>query len=245
MEERRPVQARSASEPPTLLLLKGPPGTGKSTIANQIGRRLAWPVVDKDVVRDLLPDELGGLSYEAMLELATRQLANGLSVIADSPLGYGRAYRRAIEIGHTRGAHVLVLECICSDATEWRRRIEQRADKGMAAHHTTDWAGIEAFRERTAGDPFEVDVPTLIVDNVAPPDETMDRVLLWLDASRRGGLTRGRVGASRRASAGSAAHAASGCPVDRLIPGSPRVARSTAQPPRKRRHTPGADGARS
>jgi predicted kinase len=98
--------------------MKGSPGTAKSTIAHELGRRLRWPVIDKDVVRDLLPEELGGLSYEAMLGCAERQLAIGLSVIADSPLGYGRSYAGALAIGQRTGARVLVLACECSDADE-------------------------------------------------------------------------------------------------------------------------------
>lgn len=175
---------RRRRAPPTLLLLKGPPGSGKSTLATEIGRRLGWPVIDKDAFRDLLPDDLGGLSYEAMLRLAARQLAIGLSVTADSPLGYGTSYRMAIEIGRTAGARVLVLECECSDLVEWRRRIEQRAGTGLASHHATDWTKVESFHERTAADPYEVDVPRLVVDTAAPLDETLRRALGWLMAPR-------------------------------------------------------------
>ena len=71
---RLPASAEAAEPPrPVLVLMKGPPGSGKSTIAQELGRRLRWPVIDKDVFRDLLPDELGGLSYEAMLDLAERR----------------------------------------------------------------------------------------------------------------------------------------------------------------------------
>jgi len=166
---------------PTLVLMKGPPGSGKSTIARQLGRRLRWPVIDKDVFRDLLPDELGGLSYEAMLDLAERQLPLGLSVIADSPLGYGTGYRKAMAIAKRTGASVALVECECSDLAEWRRRIEGRAGAGLAAHHATGWAKVEAFQERAAGDPYEVDVPVLRIDTVEPLEQSVRTVMAWLE----------------------------------------------------------------
>ncbi|MDQ3688979.1 MAG: NUDIX domain-containing protein [Chloroflexota bacterium] len=166
---------------PALVLMKGPPGSGKSTIAKELGRRLGWPVIDKDAVRDLLPDQLGGISYEAMLALAERQLAIGLNVVADSPLGYGRAYSNARAVAVRTGARMVVIECNCSDAAEWRRRIEQRLDTGLAAHHATDWSKVEAFHERIATDPYVVDVPTLKVDSVQPIDRILPMIMNWLN----------------------------------------------------------------
>ena len=171
----------------TLLLMKGPPGSGKSTIARELGRRLRWPVIDKDVFRDLLPDHLGGLSYEAMLDLAERQLAIGLSVIADSPLGYGTGYRKALAIAERTGANLAVVECECSDPAEWRRRIEARAGSGLASHHATDWTKVEAFHERSAQDPYDVEVPSIKIDTVAPVERSLGQVTDWLDSQASSG----------------------------------------------------------
>ncbi len=184
LEWGRPPSGRDAvgagPGTPILLLMKGAPGSGKSTIAREIGRRLGWPVIDKDAVRDLLPDELGGISYEAMLDLAERQLSIGLNVVADSPLGYGRAYAKARAASGTTGARMVVIECVCSDAAEWRRRIEQRSGTGLAAHHATNWSKVEAFHKRTATDPYEIDVPTLKVDTVQPIHRILPAIMHWL-----------------------------------------------------------------
>lgn len=83
----------------------------------------------------------------AMLDVAARQLGIGLSVIADSLLGYAESYTKAVEIGHNAGIRIMVLECECSDQAEWRRRIEQWAGTGLAAHHATDSAKVGAFYE--------------------------------------------------------------------------------------------------
>ena len=178
---------------PMLVLMKGPPGSGKSTIARELGRRLHWPVIDKDVFRDLLPDELGGLSYEAMLDLAERQLAMGVSVIADSPLGYGTSYRKALAIVARTGASIAVVECECSDPAEWRRRIESRSGLGLASHHATDWTKVEAFYGRSDGDPVAIDVPSIEIDTARPLEHSVGRILGWL--SGQGSRTNESMGA--------------------------------------------------
>lgn len=164
-----------------LVLMKGPPGSGKSTLARALGRHLRWPLIDKDAIRDVLPDHLGGLSYAAMLRLAEQQLSIGLSVIADSPLGYSESYIEAVRLADVAGARAVVVECRCSDETEWRRRIERRQDTGLAAHHAVTWSRVEAFYDRTAGDPYAVDVPCLVIDTVEPVDVGLRRTVAWLE----------------------------------------------------------------
>ena len=42
----------SEEEKPILVLMKGHPGSGKSTLAQALARKLKWPLIDKDDIRD-------------------------------------------------------------------------------------------------------------------------------------------------------------------------------------------------
>src|SRR5262245_5697380 len=77
-----------------LIVCAGLPGTGKSTLAEAIGRELGVPVFAKDWLEATLlrsgltssdPDKpLGFVGYELLSVLAERQLKLGQSVILDS-----------------------------------------------------------------------------------------------------------------------------------------------------------------
>ena len=164
-----------------LLAMAGPPGSGKSTLARALGRRLGWPLIDKDDIRDLEETPQPGLSYNVMLNIGRRQLIQGLSVICDSPLGYRRTYEAAARIAVETGARLAVVECCCPDEGIWRRRIEERQAFGLPSHHTIDWAAVEAFRRRTAEDgDFLIAHPHLMVETTAPVEELCERVVRWL-----------------------------------------------------------------
>jgi predicted kinase len=99
-----------------LIVMKGPPGSGKSTIARSLSEELACPLIDKDDIRDLLlGDELvaSGRSYDIMFHVTRHQLFQGLSVICDSPLTSEIGYQRAQTIAAETNAVLVILECVC------------------------------------------------------------------------------------------------------------------------------------
>lgn len=82
------------SSPAMLLLMRGLPGCGKSTLAVQLQKELGWPLLDKDSVRDSLSvledavarDRLNACAYDVLYAVAEAQLATRLCVIVDTPL---------------------------------------------------------------------------------------------------------------------------------------------------------------
>ena len=82
---------------PVLILMAGLPGSGKSTLALAVGRRLNWPVIDKDTVKSGLLDlgaeeELAAQASYVLLHEFARDLVvgQGLSVVLDTPSSYER-----------------------------------------------------------------------------------------------------------------------------------------------------------
>ena len=114
-----------------LFIFSGLPGVGKSTVAREVAKRLKAVYVRADTIeqamRDCMPDyEVTIEGYEIAYAVAAENLALGLRVVADSvnPLNITRDAWRNTAI--SQGKEFMDIEVICSDATEHRRRVEQR-----------------------------------------------------------------------------------------------------------------------
>lgn len=151
-----------------LIVMKGFSGSGKSTLAQAVSRELHWPLVDKDDIKDLLDNyhpESGGLAYDLMFNIARRQLLLGLSVICDSPLTGSIAYEHAQTIVTETHADLGIIECHCSDETQWKQRIDGRKSLQLPAHHQTDWEAFQIFlRQPHVQTKIPVTHPCLVID---------------------------------------------------------------------------------
>ncbi|GER91220.1 ATP-binding protein [Dictyobacter vulcani] len=168
-----------------LIALKGFSGCGKSTISRALSQKLGWPLIDKDDIRDLLDDTIplvGGLAYEVMFNVARRQLQQGLSVICDSPLTGSISYERAQAISREAHASLAILECVCSDSSNWEQRINARKTLQLPVHHQTDWHSFQHFLQQPATqESYTITHPHLIIDTSQPLDVCLTEIMAWLE----------------------------------------------------------------
>ncbi|MGZ3624256.1 MAG: bifunctional aminoglycoside phosphotransferase/ATP-binding protein [Ktedonobacteraceae bacterium] len=148
---------------PTLLMVGGMMGTGKSTLTLALQNELGWAYVSSDEIRKQLAhidpalpntDDFGqGLydpdrtacTYEALLVEAEATLARGRSVLLDASFARQIYRQKAARLAATHGASCLFVECVCPRevalarlADRWQDRVDGNKQQIKVASHASD-----------------------------------------------------------------------------------------------------------
>ena len=139
-----------------LIIFSGLPGTGKSTLAEAVGKELGIPVFAKDWLEGTLlrsglkptmeDKSLGFAGYELLTVLAERQLILGQSVILDSVAGTETIRSTWRQLASQYGADWRVIECICSDENLQRSRLKVRK-RNIPGWHELQWSDVEKVKQ--------------------------------------------------------------------------------------------------
>lgn len=162
---------------PTLIILSGLPGTGKTTIARALAKATGATHLRIDTIEQTLRNSglavVADEGYRVAYALAEDNLRLGRTVIADSvnPIALTRD---AWRVAATRaGAKSIDVEIICSDKTEHRRRVETRT-ADIEGHKLPTW------NEVTAREYHALDRSHLIIDTAS---ETVDHAVQRVTAA--------------------------------------------------------------
>ncbi len=167
-----------------LTVVAGVPGTGKSGLADEIGRRLGWPVFSTDWLMGALTPfggrrrkDLGDVGDELVTTLAYRQLLLGQPAILDTPGENTAMRRRWSSLTEAFDARFDVVICICSDESLHRQRLEQRSRAIPGWHDGGRWDIVKARRDAY---PAWKGGRVLVVDAVRSTEENAQAVIEWL-----------------------------------------------------------------
>jgi aminoglycoside phosphotransferase family enzyme/predicted kinase len=165
---------------PTLLLMGGVMGTGKSTLAGELQRELGWALLSSDATRKLLAgllqtrpqaDQFGqGLysqdwtahTYQALLEEAEEALARGRSVVLDASFVRRADRKSAARLAAARGVRAVFVECVCPPEValqrlerRWTTRVAGQLQTGADASLASDGRPDLYERQRASWEDFD------------------------------------------------------------------------------------------
>ncbi|MCX7816240.1 MAG: AAA family ATPase [Syntrophales bacterium] len=128
---------------PVLVVMAGLMGTGKSVLAERIGKRIGAEVIRSDVLRKemfsipltehrldpfgegLYTEDISKRVYARALERALSTLSRGKSVIIDASYKRAEERKKVSKAAETMGVKCFVVECLCPEETV-KSRLESR-----------------------------------------------------------------------------------------------------------------------
>ncbi|MBR7834554.1 ATP-binding protein [Actinospica durhamensis] len=163
------------------ILVAGVPGAGKSTLAEGLARALRVPVFSMDwqlgalmPARVLTNENVKPIAELMIAASMARQLQLGLDAILDVAACEAEVRARHQAVAARLGARFVGIECVCSDETLHRSRVEGR-DRGIPGWKpTVPWEHV--LRMKGRWEPWTE--PHLLLDSANQgPEEMLKRAL--------------------------------------------------------------------
>jgi predicted kinase len=159
----RSEPARAGAGGPVLIVVSGPPGTGKTTLAHRVARGVGCPAICRDEIREGIvhagtPDRSMRRTYDAFFDTLGVLLRAGSTVVAEA--AFQDRLWRPILSPLAGLAAIRVLRCVTDPAVARDRITRRLAEPGRTAH------GDREYLQRVPAEwePVSLDVPALLVD---------------------------------------------------------------------------------
>jgi predicted kinase len=162
-----------------LVVFAGLPGAGKSTLAVRVGAALPAPLLAVDTIDHALhtyhvmEPRPGYAAYGVVAALAGVQLALGQGAVIDAVNPVRAARDIWVELADRARVPLRVIEIVCGDEREHRRRVETRHAAGTPGIPT--WEKV--VQQRAEYEPY---IGRRLVVDTAMPGDPLDAILAYL-----------------------------------------------------------------
>ena len=157
---------------PVFVVVSGPPGSGKTTTATVLARRLELPLVAKDTIKDALMSAVPVADVDESRLLGRAAVTAMLAVAADSPIGavLDCNFHRSAALNDLRRLPGRVVEvfCRCEQDRAWERFQARAADRH--AGHFDAARSIDDLYHDDVTEPVAGGWPVVQLDTNSPVD---------------------------------------------------------------------------
>lgn len=174
---------------PTLVVVTGLPGSGKTTLAHGLARTIGCPAICRDEIKEgmvhahgpgftaAVGDPLTLRTYPLFFDVVRLLLDGGVTVVAEAAWHHQHWERGLSPLAMS--ADLRVIRCHTSPEERLRRR-EQRLEKvaTRAAHNDR---GSHSTEKPVAWEAIHIDAPTLDVDTSDGYVPELDRIVAFIN----------------------------------------------------------------
>ncbi|HXM53747.1 MAG TPA: AAA family ATPase [Candidatus Dormibacteraeota bacterium] len=175
------------------MVLSGPPGSGKTTMALPLARALGLPLIAKDTVKEALMDnlgvdrlersrQLGQATFGILFALTDALLDAGTGLVLEANFWHGRS--EAELAPRVARARAVVVHCWAPREVRQARHRDRAAVRHAGHFDQERW---DVVLDGPSNDPPDLGVPCLRVDTAAAWE--LDAVARWVRANLSAGRT--------------------------------------------------------